>query len=438
MNTKERCTMSKLNEMNDLLLREHYSTLVSSYEKFQAQKLTLNMSRGVPCPEQLDLSAGLFDCLQENDYKASNGIDCRTYGAVDGIPEAKELFAQVLEVSPGEIIIGGNSSLTLMHDLIARAMLRGLPDSTTPWGKLPQVKFLCPSPGYDRHFAVCEYLGIEMIPINYLHDGPDMDQVEQLVAADSSIKGIWCVPKYSNPSGITYSAAVVERLAAMPAKAPDFRIFWDNAYTIHHLTDTPPSLVNILAACKKAGHPDRVFIFGSTSKVSFPGAGIAMVAGSESNINWLKKQIAIQTIGPDKINQLRHIRFFKDLTGIQAHMRRHAAILKPKFDLVLETLEAKLGGKGLATWSKPLGGYFISLDTLPGCARKVVAKTAAAGVILTPAGATFPYGKDPEDKNIRLAPTFPPLADLKQAMELLALCIQLVSTEQELKNRGLS
>ncbi|CQR74824.1 Putative aminotransferase [Sporomusa ovata DSM 2662] len=430
--------MSKLNEMNDLLLREHYSTLVSSYEKFQAQKLTLNMSRGVPCPEQLDLSAGLFDCLQENDYKASNGIDCRTYGAVDGIPEAKELFAQVLEVSPGEIIIGGNSSLTLMHDLIARAMLRGLPDSTTPWGKLPQVKFLCPSPGYDRHFAVCEYLGIEMIPINYLHDGPDMDQVEQLVAADSSIKGIWCVPKYSNPSGITYSAAVVERLAAMPAKAPDFRIFWDNAYTIHHLTDTPPSLVNILAACKKAGHPDRVFIFGSTSKVSFPGAGIAMVAGSESNINWLKKQIAIQTIGPDKINQLRHIRFFKDLTGIQAHMRRHAAILKPKFDLVLETLEAKLGGKGLATWSKPLGGYFISLDTLPGCARKVVAKTAAAGVILTPAGATFPYGKDPEDKNIRLAPTFPPLADLKQAMELLALCIQLVSTEQELKNRGLS
>ncbi|TWH47609.1 aminotransferase class I/II-fold pyridoxal phosphate-dependent enzyme [Sporomusa sp. KB1] len=429
--------MSKLNEMNDLLLREHYSTLVSSYEKFQAQKLTLNMSRGVPCPEQLDLSAGLFDCLKENDYKAVNGIDCRTYGAVDGIPEAKELFAQVLEVSPGEIIIGGNSSLTLMHDLIARAMLRGLPDSTTPWGKLPQVKFLCPSPGYDRHFAVCEYLGIEMIPINYLHDGPDMDQVEQLVAADSSIKGIWCVPKYSNPSGITYSAAVVERLAAMPAKAPDFRIFWDNAYTIHHLTATPPCLVNILAACKKAGHPDRVFIFGSTSKVSFPGAGIAMVAGSESNINWLKKEISIQTIGPDKINQLRHIRFFKDLAGIQAHMRRHAAILKPKFDLVLETLEAGLGDKGLAAWSKPQGGYFISLDTLPGCARKVVAKTAAAGVILTPAGATFPYGKDPEDKNIRLAPTFPPLADLKQAMELLALCIQLVSTEQELEKRGL-
>jgi len=429
--------MSKLQEMNDLLLREHYSTLVCSYEKLQAQKLTLNMSRGVPCPEQLDLSAGLFDCLKENDYKAVNGIDCRTYGAADGIPEAKELFAQVLEVSPSEIIIGGNSSLTLMHDLIARAMLLGLPDSTTPWGKLPQVKFLCPSPGYDRHFAICEYLGIEMIPINYQPDGPDMDQVEQLVAADSSIKGIWCVPKYSNPSGITYSAAVVERLAAMPAKAPDFRIFWDNAYTIHHLTDTPPCLVHILDACKKAGHPDRVFVFASTSKVSFPGAGIAVVAGSESNINWLKKQISIQTIGPDKINQLRHIRFFKDLAGIQAHMRRHAAILKPKFDLVLETLEAKLGGKGLATWSKPQGGYFISLDTLPGCAQKVVAKTAAAGVILTPAGATFPYGKDPEDKNIRLAPTFPPLADLKQAMELLALCIQLVSVEQELAKRGL-
>ena len=430
--------MTKLKDMNDQVLQEHYSTLINKYEKFQAKKLTLNMSRGVPCPEQLDLSAGLLDCLKENDYKAANGTDCRNYGGVDGIPEAKELFAQALDVSPSEIIIGGNSSLTLMHDLIARAMLRGLPDSTTSWGKLPQVKFLCPSPGYDRHFAICEYLGIEMIPVNYLPDGPDMNQVEQLVAADSSIKGIWCVPKYSNPSGITYSNTVVERLAALPAKAPDFRIFWDNAYVIHHLTDTPDHLLNILTACKKAGHPDRVFIFSSTSKVTFPGAGIGVLASSENNINWLKKQINIQTIGPDKINQLRHIRFFKDLAGIEAHMRRHATILKPKFDLVLETLEAELRSKELATWSRPQGGYFISLDTLPGCAQTVVAKTAAAGVILTPAGATYPYGKDPEDKNIRLAPTFPPLADLKQAMELLALCIQVVSTEQELEKRGLS
>jgi len=430
--------MTTLNDMNDQVLQEHYSALIHKYEKFQAKKLTLNMSRGVPCPEQLDLSAGLLDCLKENDYKAANGTDCRNYGGVDGIPEAKELFAQALDVSPSEIIIGGNSSLTLMHDLIARAMLRGLPDSTTSWGKLPQVKFLCPSPGYDRHFAICEYLGIEMIPVNYLPDGPDMDQVEQLVAADSSIKGIWCVPKYSNPTGITYSNTVVERLAALPAKAPDFRIFWDNAYVIHHLIDTPDHLLNILTACKKAGHPDRVFIFSSTSKVTFPGAGIGVLASSENNVNWLKKQINIQTIGPDKINQLRHIRFFKDLAGIEAHMRRHATILKPKFDLVLETLEVELGSKELATWSRPQGGYFISLDTLPGCAQKVVAKTAAAGVILTPAGATYPYGKDPEDKNIRLAPTFPPLPDLKQAMELLALCIQVVSTEQELEKRGLS
>lgn len=430
--------MTKLKEMNDLVLRDHYATLVRSYEQIQAKKLALNMTRGIPCLEQLNLSAGLFDCLKETDYKTADGTDCRNYGGVDGIPEAKSLFAQLLEVSPSEIIVGGNSSLALMHDLIARAMLQGFPDSTTPWGKLPQVKFLCPSPGYDRHFAICDYFGIEMIPIKYLADGPDMDQIEQLVAADPSIKGIFCVPKYSNPSGITYSDTVVKRLAAMPTQAADFRIIWDNAYAIHHLTDTPDQLLNILTACKSAGHPDRVFVFASTSKVSFPGAGIAVVAGSEGNINWLKKQIIIQTIGPDKINQLRHIRFFKDLPGIEAHMRRHAAILKPKFDLVLETLETELGGKDLATWSKPQGGYFISLDTLPDCAQKVVAKTAEAGVKLTPAGATYPYGKDPEDKNIRLAPTFPPLADLKQAMELLALCIQLVSTEQELAKRGLS
>ncbi len=429
--------MTKLKEMNDPELQEHYTSLVRNYETFQSQKLALNMSRGVPCPEQLDLSAGIIDCLQVNDYKSANGTDCRNYGGVEGIPEARELFGQLLEVDPAEIIIGGNSSLTLMHDLIARAILRGFPGSTTPWGKLPQVKFLCPSPGYDRHFAICEYLGIEMIPVPYQEDGPDMNQVEQLVAADESIKGIFCVPKYSNPTGITYSDAVVERLATMPAKAADFRIFWDNAYTIHHLTDTPAQLANILTACKKAGNPDRVFLFCSTSKVTFPGSGLAMVAASETNINWLKKQINIQTIGPDKMNQLRQVRFFKDLAGIKNHMRRHAAIIKPKFDLVQKTLEAGLGGKGIASWSNPQGGYFISLDTLPGCAKKVIAKTAAAGVALTPAGATYPYGKDPEDKNIRLAPTFPPLAELKQAMELLVLCIELVSAEQELEKRGL-
>lgn len=428
--------MTELAKMKDPVLQGHYSALARKYEEIQARKLRLNMSRGIPCPDQLDLSSGLIECLRETDYSAVDGTDCRNYGGVDGIPEAKELFAQVLEVSPREVIIGGNSSLMLMHDLIARAMLHGLPDSGTPWRKLPQVKFLCPSPGYDRHFAICEYFGIEMIPVNYRHDGPDMAQVEHLAAADASIKGIWCVPKYSNPTGITYSDAVVKHLAAMPAKAKDFRIFWDNAYTVHHLSDNPPHLLNILDVCKKSGHPDRVFVFSSTSKISFAGAGLAVMAGSEANINWLKKQISIQTIGPDKLNQLRHVRFFKDRAGIEAHMRRHAAIIKPKFDLVQKVLTSELSGKNLATWSNPQGGYFINVNTLPGCAKRVVAKAAAAGVMLTPAGATFPYGKDPEDRNIRIAPTFPPLSELKQALELFTLCIQMVSAEQELERRG--
>ncbi len=429
--------MTELEKMNNTELQKYQSSLSRSYEEAQAQKLKLDMSRGKPCPEQLDLSAGLMNCLSGTDYKSANGTDCRNYGGLDGIPEAKELLAWFLEVRPEEVIIGGNSSLTMMYDLITKAMLHKIPGSQTPWSKLPQVKFLCPSPGYDRHFAICENLGIEMITIKYQADGPDMDEVEKLVATDPAIKGIWCVPKYSNPTGITYSDAVVKRLAAMPTKATDFRIFWDNAYTVHHLTDTPAPLLNILEACRQAGNPDRVFEFTSTSKISFPGAGIAMLASSENNINWLKKQINIQTIGPDKLNQLRHVRFFKDQAGIENHMRQHAAIIKPKFDLVLEILESKLGDKNLASWSKPQGGYFISLDTLPGCAQKVVAKAAAAGVMLTPAGATFPYGKDPEDKNIRISPSFPPLSELRQAMELLTLCIELVSAEQESAKRGL-
>lgn len=430
--------MSKLEEMNNSQLQAYHISLSRSYEEARAQKLKLDMSRGKPCTEQLDLSAGLMNCLGQDDYKTANGTDCRNYGGMDGIPEAKELFAWFLDVRPAELIIGGNSSLTMMYDLITKAMLHKIPGSQTPWCKLPQVKFLCPSPGYDRHFAICENLGIEMITINYQADGPDMDEVEKLVASDSAIKGIWCVPKYSNPTGITYSAEVVKRLASMPAKAPDFRIFWDNAYTVHHLTDTPDPLTNILDACRQAGNPDRVFEFCSTSKISFPGAGIAILASSETNINWLKKQINIQTIGPDKLNQLRHVRFFKDQAGIENHMRQHAAIIKPKFDLVLEILESKLGDKNIASWSKPRGGYFISLDTLPGCAQKVVAKAADAGVMLTPAAATFPYGKDPEDKNIRISPSFPPLSELQQAVELLTLCIELVSVEQALGKRGLS
>lgn len=428
--------MSHLKTLSTEELKQQHAALAGSYEAVQAQKLKLDMSRGKPCSEQLDLSNDLFNCLSKTDYKTANGTDCRNYGGLDGIAEAKELFAWFLESKPQEIIIGGSSSLTMMHDLLCRAMLHGLPESEAPWCKLPKVKFLCPSPGYDRHFAVTEHLGMELIRIPYLHDGPDMDLVEKLVAADPAIKGIWCVPKYSNPTGITYSDSVVQRLAAMPTAAPDFRIIWDNAYVVHHLTDTPDQLLDIRKACAAAGHADRVFIFASTSKINFPSAGIAMVAASENNVTWLKKHLTIQTIGPDKINQLRHVRFLQNQAGIEEHMRKHAAVIKPKFELVLSILERELGGLDIASWSKPQGGYFISLDTLSGCASKVVEKAAAAGVLLTPAGATFPYGKDPEDKNIRLSPTFPPLSELKQAMELVVLCVKLVSIEQELARRA--
>ncbi|MDU2064636.1 MAG: aminotransferase class I/II-fold pyridoxal phosphate-dependent enzyme [Sporomusaceae bacterium] len=428
--------MNILESMTKEELIEYQKSLQASYEAVQAKKLKLDMSRGKPCSEQLALSSKLLTCLGPSDYKATNGTDCRNYGGVDGLPEAKELMAWFLDAQPEQVIIGGNSSLTMMYDLMTRAMLKPIPGSETAWSKLPQVKFLCPSPGYDRHFGICEHLGIEMIPVPYLADGPDMEEVERLVASDNSIKGMWCVPKYSNPTGVTYSDEVVRRLAAMPTKAPDFRLFWDNAYTVHHLTDQPKPLLSILAACREAGNPDRVFAFASTSKISFPGAGVAMLASSERNISWLKKEINVQTIGPDKLNQLRHVRLYKDRAGIEAHMKNHAALIKPKFDLVIELLEQELGGKGIASWSNPTGGYFISFDALPGCAKQIVAKAAEAGVIMTSAGATYPYGKDPEDRNIRIAPTFPPLAELAQAMELFVLCVKLVSAEQELAKRA--
>lgn len=411
------------------------SELWERYQRFKAEKLKLDMSRGKPCPEQLDLSQGLMTCLKEDDYRTKDGIDCRNYGGVEGIPEARELLAPILEVDPGNVIVNGNSSLALMYDMIVRALLLGVPGGNGPWGKLPKVKFLCPSPGYDRHFAICNQLGIEMITIELSANGPDMDQVERLVAEDEAIKGIWLVPKYSNPTGITFSDEVVDGFAKMKTKAPDFRIFWDNAYAVHHLTEHPDHLRNILDACKKAGNPDRVFLFSSTSKISFAGAGLSLMAASENNINWIKKQIIIQTIGPDKLNQLRHVRFFKDFAGIEAQMKRHAAILKPKFDQVFETLESELGGKKIAEWTKPKGGYFISLNTLECCAKKVVSMAAEAGVVLTGAGATYPYGNDPLDRNIRIAPSFPLLAELKKAMEIVAVCIQLASIEKILGNK---
>ena len=418
--------MADLMKLSASDLKQTLDQLQKRYDEFKNRKLKLDMSRGKPCPEQLDLSMGMLDCVGSKDSaKASDGTDCRNYGVLDGILEAKQLFAEMLEVSPNDIIIGGNSSLNMMYDTIARALAFGVVGSQKPWGKLPVVKFLCPSPGYDRHFAICQLFGIEMIVIDMKSDGPDMDAVESLVAEDESIKGIWCVPKYSNPDGITYSDEVVDRLAKMKTKASDFRIFWDNAYAVHHLTDKPDILKDIMTACKEANNSDRVFIFSSTSKISFPGVGVAVMAASEGNVSLIKKQLTIQTIGPDKINQLRHVRFFKDLDGIKKQMEEHAAILRPKFDAALNILDSELGDKNIAWWNKPNGGYFISLNVVDGCAKTVVNMAAEAGVILTSTGATYPYGKDPRDRNIRIAPTFPPLDELKNAIEVLCICVQI-------------
>jgi len=400
------------------------------YSAFQEKKLTLDMTRGKPSPQQLDLAMEMLTGDISREYRSPSGVDCRNYGGLDGIMEAKTLFAEYLEVAAAEILIGDSASLKMMHDTIMGALVYGVVDSDEPWRNLPKVKFLCPSPGYDRHFAVCQYLGIEMITIGMDADGPDMDRVEELVASDEAIKGIWCVPKYSNPTGITYSDAVVDRLASMQTKAKDFRIFCDNAYAVHHLSDVHDPLKNFLSACKEAGNPNRVFLFGSTSKISFAGSGVAMMAGSRRNIEFILSKMQFQTIGPNKLNQLRHVLFFQDVAGIEAHMKKHAAILKPKFDAVRDVLDKELAGSDIASWSRPNGGYFISIDTLGGCAQDVIKKAAAAGVKLTPAGATFPYGIDPEDRNIRIAPSFPAAVDVNIAMELVAICIQLVSIDK--------
>jgi DNA-binding transcriptional MocR family regulator len=407
--------------------------LLEHYSVFQAKKLTLDMTRGKPSPEQLDLSMDMLTGEISREYKTPSGLDCRNYGGLDGIKEAKELFAGYLEVAADEIIVGDSASLKMMHDTIMGAMVYGMVDSDKPWGKLPKVKFLCPSPGYDRHFAVCQYLGIEMITIAMDANGPDMDRVEELVASDDTIKGIWCVPKYSNPTGITYSDEVVDRLASMKTGAEDFKIFCDNAYAVHHLSDFHDPLKDLFSACSKAGNPERIFLYGSTSKISFAGAGVAMMACSRKNIEFILSKMQFQTIGPNKLNQLRHVLFFKDVAGIDKHMKKHAAILKPKFDAVLNVLEEQLSGRTIADWSRPNGGYFISIDTMEGCAREVISMAAEAGVKLTPAGATFPYGKDPADRNIRIAPSFPAVADVTTAMRLVAICIQLVSINKFLE-----
>jgi len=425
--------MSDFTKLSIEELNKNKNELIKRYNEFKSQKLELDMTRGKPCPEQLDLSMDLLQFADKDNYKTQNGVDCRNYGGVDGIPEAKNLFSQYLEVEPDEIIVGGNASLTFMHDTFMRAMIHGVDEDSVPWSKQPKLKFLCPSPGYDRHFSICEFMGIEMITIEMDENGPDMDIVENLVSEDESIKGIWCVPKYSNPSGITYSDEVIDRLSSMKTKASDFRIFCDNAYSAHHLTDTPDKLKNILEACKKAGNPDRVYIFGSTAKITFAGGGVSMMAGSKKNIDRAKKQLIIQSIGPDKINQLRHVCFFKDMDGVTNLMKKHAMILKPKFDAVQTILERELAGKNIVQWSNPKGGYFVSINTLDNCAKDIVKMASDAGVKLTPAGATYPYKNDPRDRNIRVAPSFPGLNDINKAMELFAICIQIVSINKLLK-----
>ena len=415
-------------------LQQLHAELSEEYSAVVAQGLSLDMSRGKPGTDQLDISMEMMDVLHSGvELRCETGVDCRNYGVIDGIPEAKRLLGQMSEVEPDQIIIFGNSSLNVMFDSISRSYTHGV-CGYTPWCRQEKLKFLCPVPGYDRHFKITEFFGIEMINIPMQEDGPDMDMVEELVSSDPAIKGIWCVPKYSNPQGYTYSAQTVARFARLKPAAPDFRIYWDNAYSIHHLyDDNQDFLVEILEECRKAGNPDIVYKFTSTSKVSFPGSGIAAVAASQKNLDDFRRYMRIQTIGHDKVNQLRHVRFFKDLDGLHAHMRKHTALIRPKFELVLDALDRELAGCGIGTWTRPHGGYFISFDSMDGCAKAIVAKAKEAGVILTEAGATYPYGKDPHDSNIRIAPTYPTLEELGKAVEVFVLCVKLVSVEKLLQ-----
>ena len=412
------------------------SELEASYEEKKALNLQLDMSRGKPSPSQLDVSLGLMDALNSNSVlKSEDGTDCRNYGVLDGIPEAKKLMADMMGTTADHIIIFGNASLTIMYDSISRSYTHGVLGST-PWCKLDKVKFLCPVPGYDRHFAITERFGIEMINVPMTQDGPDMDMVEELVANDDSIKGIWCVPKYSNPQGYCYSDETVRRFANLKPAAKDFRIYWDNAYVIHHLyEDNQVEIPDIISECEKAGNPNLVYEFASTSKVSFPGSGIAAMAASAENLADVKKQMTIQTIGYDKLNQLRHVAYFKNIDGLKAHMKKHADAMRPKFEAVLKVLDEELTGAEIGSWVKPLGGYFISFDAMEGCAKKIVAKCKEAGVTLTNAGATFPYGKDPKDSNIRIAPSFPTPEEMAVATDLFVLCVKLVSVEKLLEDK---
>lgn len=429
--------MTAYKDMTREQLLEEKAALEKQFAEVKAQNLKLDMSRGKPAKAQLELSNGMMDVLNsKSDMTCEAGVDCRNYGIMDGIPEARRLLADMSEVPEKNILIYGNSSLNVMFDTVSRAMTMGV-CGHTPWSKLDKpVKFLCPVPGYDRHFGITEFFGIEMINVPLLPTGPDMDMVEKLVSEDEYIKGIWCVPKYSNPTGISYSDDTVRRFAHLKPAAEDFRIFWDNAYSIHHLYDDDQDVIlELLSECEKAGNPDLVYKFISTSKVTFPGSGIAALATSEANLADARKAMYYQTIGHDKLNQLRHVRFFKDMNGMHEHMRKHAAILRPKFEAVLNTLEKELGGLEIGSWHRPKGGYFISFDALPGCAKAIVAKAKDAGVTLTGAGATYPYGKDPQDSNIRIAPSFPTPEELAVASQIFVLSVKLVSVDKILTTK---
>ena len=422
--------MKPYSEMSHKELSGERIALISAFEAHKTKNLSLNMTRGKPGKEQLDLSMPMLDVLtSSSDIYAEGNVDCRNYGELTGIIEAKRLFAEYVNVSTDEIIVAGSTSLTFMYDCIARAMLAGVLGSERPWVKEEKVKFLCPVPGYDRHFAICQFLGIEMINIPTFIEGPDMDMIEKLTAADPLIKGMWCVPKFSNPLGITYSDKIIRRLAALKPAAKDFRIFCDNAYAMHLVYRDAP-LLNPLTACKEAGNPNLIYLFGSTNKITFPGAGVAFLATSKENVAFIEKQLSMQAIGWDKLNMLRHVRFLKDANGIKAQMRKHAEILRPKFDAVIKKLETELSGRGAGEWAKPDGGYFITFIAVSGCAKRIIALCKEVGVTMTHAGATHPYGNDPEDRYIRIAPSFPSLPELEKAMEVFCAAVKLATAER--------
>lgn len=429
--------MQSFLKMDHERLTGELGVLRTRYEDIKTQNLSLDMTRGKPCPAQLDLGSELFNILKPDDYMSEDGTDCRNYGLPTGIAEAKNLFARILDTKADNVILSNNSSLNVMFDTLMRSLVFGEIESPEPWSMVQHRKWLCPVPGYDRHFLVTQTLGFELIAVPLNADGPDMDLVERLVAADPLIKGMWGMPLYSNPDGYIYSHEVCERLASMKTAAPDFRILWDNAYVVHHLyEDKRGALPDILSLCEKAGNPNRVYEFASTSKVTFAGSGISCVAANRDNAAHIRKYMSVQTIGPDKLNELRHVRYLPDNAALETVMKNQASIIRPKFEKTLEILSEELDGTEIARWNKPLGGYFISLYVYPGTAKKTVALAKAAGVALTPAGATYPYGIDPDDANIRIAPTYPVIADVEKAISVLCVCAKIAAAEKLLEEEG--